>query len=404
MSFFSSLHPFITTLYVTALLLVIGLAFATVSSLLFQKIIYKKRYRPRYKQDYTPRCCIILPVKGIPKDLEKNLQAFTEIDYPDYSVIITVESHADPCLPVVEKITAAHEQFTLVIAGLATDCAQKNHNMLAALKEAGRPEIYVFADADIPPQNRWLHELVLPLSDPSLTATTGFRWLISNSATFGHLTHSNVNIFFLVLFGMVSLLKIGSILWGGSMAIRRKDFEELEVAKKWARSGVDDIAMARVLADNKRKSILVPLSVTPTDDLIDTATGTVTWCARQIMFLKAYHRGLWLALGLLVGLSLLFYLWLPAAVLIAAFTPLNFWQAGGGASLLFMLCDTLLTLLYPAMGPIPRFYRLFLLQPVLRITHLISYLKTLFKRSIVWAGIRYTLNSKGDVTRVERLT
>jgi hypothetical protein len=63
----------------------------------------------------------------------------------------------------------------------------------------------------------------------------------------------------------------------------------------------------------------------------------------------------------------------------------------------------LIVLLYPLMGPIPRFYKLFFLQPFLRFTHIVSYWNTMFARTIVWSGIRYTLNRAGDVTKVERL-
>ena len=400
---FSGFHPVIQIVYLVAILFVPALLGMTVLSLLFQKYFFRRRCLPHCDPAWRPRCTIILPVKGVPKDLARNLAAYDALDYPDYEVIITVESDDDPAVAVATPLVERSPRISLVVAGLATRCAQKNHNMLAAIRTASNPEVYVFADADIAPSGHWLRSLVVPLSNRSLSATTGFRWLISKEGRIGELTHTNVNAFILVLFGFVSLLRLGSICWGGSMAIRRHDFEELKVAEKWARSGVDDISLSQVLVRNGRRSILVPDCITHTDDLIETTAGTVNWCARQIMFLKAYHRPLWLMLGALWCVALLLQLLLPLAAVLALIGVCGFLACGGGAGAIFVLGDLLTTLLYRLMGPVPRMHRLVALQPFFRTTHLASYAKTLFSRSIVWSGIRYTLAFNGDVTRVERL-
>jgi len=395
---------FIKSMYSIAFILTGALFIATLGSVFYQRYFYKKFIRPGLDKNYKPRCSIILPCKGVPKDLDKNLQAYCDLDYPDYELLVTVESENDPAVPVVQSVVENNDNIQLVIAGYTKHCAQKNHNMLAAIKKATNPEVYIFADADIAPKTEWLEELILPLSDGKLTATTGFRWLVPEKADFGHLTHSNVNIFFLVLFGLASLLRVGSICWGGAMAIRKKDFDALGVAQKWARSGVDDISLSRVLFDNGKRSILVPASVTPTDDVIDTAKGTITWCARQIMFLKVYHRALYvLAVGGLWFMALLLYLLLPFSIVYSYISESSFLTSAGGASLVFIFGDTLITLLYPLYGPIPQYYKLFILQPFLRFTHILAYGKTLWSRRIVWSGIRYTMNFTGDVTKVERL-
>ena len=276
--------------------------------------------------------------------------------------------------------------------------------MLEAIKQAGTPEIYVFADADIAPEPHWLTELLLPLSDPRLTATTGFRWLISRKKGIGDMTHTNVNAFFLVLFGVASFIRLGSLCWGGSMAIRKKDFDDINVAGKWARSGVDDISMAQVLAANNRRSILVPYCITPSDDLLETSGSAINWCVRQVMFLKSYHRLLWIfGLGTLWIMVLTLYIWLPFSIVASIITEHSFVELGGLAPLAFMIIDMITVLLYPLFGPVPKFFRFILLQPYFRFTHIITYWRTIFSKSIVWSGIKYTLAFSGDVTKVERL-
>ena len=213
-------------------------------AILYQKFVYRFIARRTFDPAWQPRCAVVLPAKGICKDFEHNLEEYCNLDYPDYQLIVSVESETDSAVPVIQRVAAKHAKLKLIVAGLTWDCSQKNHNMLEAIKQAGDVDVYVFGDADIPPRADWLAGMILPLSSGKITAATGFRWLLPPHGTIGELSHANINLFIEVLFGTVSLLRLGSIVWGGSMAIRRKDFEELDVAGKWGRSGVDDISLA----------------------------------------------------------------------------------------------------------------------------------------------------------------
>jgi cellulose synthase/poly-beta-1,6-N-acetylglucosamine synthase-like glycosyltransferase len=280
---------------------------------------------------------------------------------------------------------------------------QKNYNLLAGLKEAGDPDVYVFADADIKPEPGWLRELVLPLADDKVAVTTGFRWLHARKGTLGELTHSYVNIFIYVLFTVACFFG-GVGLWGGSMAIRRKDFDELGVGGKWALAGVDDMSLSQLVYKARRKAVLVPPCVVQTDDLIQTVGGTVNWFERQIMYLKAYQKNLWFFLVFPVAsLALLMFLLLPFAV-IAAFIPGHtFFGAGGGAALLFYIGELFTVLFYPLLGKMYSFPKFILFWPILRFTHIISYALTFTTNTIIWAGIKYKLTFSGDVAEIDRL-
>ncbi len=373
-------------------------------SILYNRYIYSHILRRGFDSSYEPGCAIIVPCKGTPKGLEENIRAFCRVEYPKYELVLAVESNDDPAVPVLQKAIEGYDNASIVVAGYTKGCAQKNYNLLAALKKTNNPEVYVFADADIRPSGEWLRELLVPLSDPKLSATTGFRWLKAEKHGLGHYQHANVNAFFLTLFGFVSLFRMGSILWGGSMAIRRKDFEEFGIAEKWSRTAVDDFSMSQVLARSGCRSILVPPCITPTDDSIGTVSGTIRWVSRQIMFLKAYHRVLWIfGLGSLWFVAMILYLLLPASIVLSLFSERSFLQLGGGASLLFIGADMISSLLYRFFGPIKGYALYPFLQPFFRIGQLISFGKTLFARSILWSGIRYTLTFSGDVSKVERL-
>jgi ceramide glucosyltransferase len=388
-------------MFILGMAVVVGDFTAALFTVIYRNSIYKKK-RAKYDEKYTPYCSIVVPCKGIPKDFGNNLRGFLQLDYPEYEVIFTVEDAADAAVPEIKLIASEDSRVKFAVAGLATECAQKNYNMLAALKEVSdKSEVFVFADSDIKPAQCWLREIVLPLQDSKVTVTTGFRWLLSRTGSIGELCHAYVNIFIYTCFCAASYFG-GVGLWGGTMAIRRKDFEDLGVAKKWSRAAVDDMSLSAVVLKARKKAVVVPTCLTITDDLLPTVGATVSWFERQTMYLKSYQRPLWLItlpISLTAGILLCL---LPIAAVASLVTDLSFWELGGGASLAFILGHTIIALLYPAMGKMPFYGKFLLLQPYLRITQMVSYLKTWTTKTITWAGIKYKLAYNGDVKTLTR--
>ncbi len=393
---------FTKVLFVVALLFCTIEILATLFTILYQRYIYDRYLRPRYDEGFNPRCSIVVPCKGIPKDLGKNLRGFLELDYNNYEVIFVAESDHDSAVDVIQQICADNDNASLVVAGLSDKCAQKNHNMLAALDSANDPEIYVFADSDIKPAPNWLKELILPLSDEKVTVTSGFRWLQALKANAGELTHFYVNTFIYVTFTVACFFG-GVGLWGGSMAIRKKDFQLLGVAKKWSKAAVDDMSLSHLVYKNSKKAVIVPYCLTQTDDLLQGVGATISWFERQIMFLKAYQRPLWYVSLPLAIIGLIFLFLVPIALIGALlFENHTFLSLGGAAALLFLTGEAITGTLYPLLGKTPPLVKFLLFQPLLRLTHIASYFKTVVTNSIYWAGITYHLSRDGDVDTLER--
>jgi len=390
--------------FALGMLMVIGDFAATLFTIAYRRSIYK-RLRASYDPSYVPKCSVVVPCKGVPKNFGDNLRGFLQFDYPGYEVIYVTESAEDAAVPEIKKILSEDARAKFTVAGLSTRCAQKNHNMLAALREA-RPdsEVFVFADSDIKPGKQWLREIVLPLQNEKVSVTTGFRWLLPAKGALGELCHAYVNIFIYTCFCTASY--VGGVgLWGGTMAVRRRDYEELGVEKAWSRAAVDDMSLSTLVLKSKRKAVVVADCVTTTDDLLPTVGATVSWFERQIMYLKSYQRVLWvfpaLPMALLVGYLTLLLPYAAIAPLITA-EPATFMEQGGGASLIFILGHTAVAMLYPALGKMPYFGRFLLFQPVMRLAQMVSYFRTWTTRTITWAGIKYKLDFRGDVQNIDR--
>ena len=377
--------------------------FVTAFTILYQRFWYDRVFRRRYNESYAPRCSVILPCKGITKDFKSNLEAFLSLDYLNYEIIFALESEKDAAISIVQNLARNNPIASIAIAGLSTKCSQKNFNLLAALQKAKTPEVYVFADADISPDKNWLRELILPLSDPDVTVTTGFRWLTAVRGSTAEYVHTYINIFLYVLLTFINFFG-GTFLWGGSMAIRRKDFEDLKVGEYWSKTVVDDNSLSRIIMKNSRRSVVVPACITNSEDLIPSVRQGIVWFTRQIMFLKSYEKAVWFFGVLPLVVSALFlFLWLPVALIMSRGSAAVFFDMGGGASLIFIVGELITVSLYPLLGSMPKFHKFLVLQPFLRSTHIISSLRTIYTNKVIWSGVKYHLTFSGKVSRVERL-
>jgi ceramide glucosyltransferase len=376
---------------------------ATVFAVFYHRYIYKLRRR-RYDETLRPRCSIIIPCKGTPKDFKENLLTFTKLDYPSYEVIFAVESENDPAVAVINSvIESAPRCCSMVVAGLAKTCAQKNFNQLAAIKAAHNPEVYVFADADIGPGPNWLTELVIPLSDSSVTATTGFRWLMAEKSGLGGQAHAYQSNLLYVMFCFAASFSSLALLWGGSMAIRKKDFDELGVEKRWNETVVDDFSLSQIAMKAKKRTVLVSTCVTETDDSLNTFKQAIVWFKRQVMYLKAYHRKTWTFLAM-PGASILLFMqiWLPVSIIIAGFSNVSFFSIGGAGAALFAAGTLIAILAYPSLGRSPKFAASVVFQPLSLFSLLYASVNTIFTNTVVWSGVRYKMSSGGKVASVER--
>lgn len=398
----SGTHIVTKIIFYTGMTVILCDIIAAAFTAAYQKIIYPKM-RKRYDESYAPRCSIVVPCKGIPKNFGNNLRGFLQLDYQDYEVIYVVESETDDAVPEIQKIIAEDSRAKFTVAGLATMNAQKCHNMLAALKLVrDDAEVFVFADSDIKPEKNWLREIVLPLQDPKVTVTTGFRWLLSQHGTIGELCHSYINIFIYTCFNAACYFG-GVGLWGGTMAIKRKDYDALNVSDVWSRASVDDMSLSTLVLKNRKNAVLVPTCVTSSDDLLPTVGSSILWLERQAMYLKSYQRGLWvLTLPISIfGCALLCNI--PIALIASALNPERTFAAmGGWGGVIFLLCHTLCAFIYLKIGKMPHFAKFLILQPFLRFMKMIAYLRTWTTRTITWAGIKYKLKYNGDVKTLTR--
>ncbi len=358
--------------------------------------------RPEVPGD-EPSVAVILPVRGA-AHLAALIPRLRAQDYRRYRIVAAVESEDDPAFAILSA--AAREDgppLEVIVAGVAENTGQKVWNQLAALARL-KPddEVVAFIDADTLPTPLWLPRLVAVLVNSGRPVATGYRWMtpVDDRWSSAALAAAN-NALAALPRGALAL----TIVWGGSVAMRRATLEAICLADYWRGAISDDEQMglalrnAGLLAHAPRQGlILSPIACSWREFL--------EFGVRQYRFIYLHNWRDW-AVATVV-------LWLPIIALVLLTPSLAAGAVWAWASLVALVAlaeirTALRRSLQRALwneleGPRDdrRWRAERLLRPVWRLVHALSAAGAPLSRTIDWAGIRYHVNAPQDVVITHR--
>lgn len=358
------------------------------------------RRKSPLRREYAPRVRLVVPCKGLDLELEANLRALFELDYPSLELCFVVETADEPAVQVIQQLQARFNRIPsrIVFAGRAIHSGQKVHNLIAATREIS-PEIEVlaFADSDARPQPEWLLRLVERLENGKRAVATGYRWMRPVHSTWPNELLSAINNTIIGLAGPHGF----NLVWGGAWAIKVETFRKLGLPDRWEGTLSDDLVVARLTHEAGLKVGYEPhcLNNSPVDL---TADRFAEFLRRQHLVVRVYaplwwHCAFWLGAltnGTLWGSLALTAVWItigqawmyPAtvAVVLYALTVLkNFLTLG---------------IFRPFVRvPDAEFRRVARWNcwgwPVVSLANWLGVIAALTGRTIVWRGIHYKLIS-----------
>jgi ceramide glucosyltransferase len=374
----------------------------------FRYVAYVKRETSKSVSHYQPFVSVIAPSRGLEPGLEENLKVLLNQDYPLYEVLFVFDRENDPAVEVLRHLNTRNVNGKTVISGPATDSGQKVHNLRVAVEEVDpKSEVLVFVDTDARPGKLWLRHLVAPLADESLGASSGYRWFVPKRGGFASQLRSVWNA------SVASALgedRQKNFCWGGSTAIRRSVFDQLNIQERWQGSVSDDFTVTNVIKQAK-----LPIHFTPHCLVASIGDCDLTelfeFTTRQIKITRVYAPQLWKPL--LLGSSLFTLVFFGGILLL-----LTRIATGLPWLLLFLVLCVVF-----ALGAIKSVMRLrvieipladykselrrdlpahFFLWPVASLLYLYNAIAAGFSRRISWRGITYELKSPGEAVIISR--
>jgi len=359
---------------------------------------YVRRETSRPLPDFQPFVSVIAPGRGLEPGLSDNLRPLLTQNYPRYEVLFVFDAADDPGVEVVEQLRT-NVPTRIIIAGPATDSGQKVHNLrVATTRVDPKSEVLVFVDNDARPGGQWLKQLVAPLADEELGASSGYRWFVPEK---GGLASRLRGVWNASIASALGSDRTKNFCWGGSTAIRRTTFDRLAVNDRWRGTVSDDFTITSVLKEAK-----LPIHFTP--NCLVASVGDcdfkelLEFTTRQIKITRVYASHLWLPL--LLGSSLFTIVFFGGLILIGLHPRLSV---------------ALLLLLIFALGAAKSFIRFRAVSRVLETSHrdLVAHLVLWpfasllylynaivagFSQRITWRGITYELKSPREAVIISR--
>ncbi len=359
----------------------------------------------------TGRAAVFAPCKGLDVDLEGNLRALMEQDYPDFEVTFIVESAEDPACSVIRRVMADFPQVAarLIVAGPAIESGQKVHNLRVGTAHIAPDIKYLaFLDSDARPRREWLRMLVGCLSTPALGAVTGYRWFVPSAPTLANHALYSLNCDVMTLLGRSTYY----LVWGGSWAIRREVFDRLGFRTAWRGTLSDDLVASRLLRNARLPVRFEPAGVVASP--VDHRWASMMSFVRRQYMVGRYYVPHWWVFAL-VGATFTNAVWLiqaatavwglrggpippsiPAAVLAAL---LGIYVFRG-----FVRQDLVATY-FPERAEQLRAARCFdiVCNPIGGLVNWFAVVSSIFGRHIRWRGISYRVLPGGKVRTLRRL-
>lgn len=359
---------------------------------------YVRRETSRALPDFEPFVSVIAPTRGVEPGFEDNIRPLLSQIYPAYEVLFVFDDNADLAVQIVEQLGGR-----TVISGPAKGTGQKVHNLIAAVREIDpRCEVIVFVDTDARPDKNWLRQLVAPLADETLGASTGYRWFVPER---GGLASRLRGVWNASIASALGKNSGKNFCWGGSTAIRRSTFERLNVVDHWQGTVSDDFTITRVLKEAK-----LPIHFTP-NCLVPSAGDCgfqelLEFTTRQIKITRVYASQLWLPLLLGSALFCIVFfggivLWLvtgsvPVLVIVAFLFLL-------GAAKSFIRWRVVSIPLRDHRSKLNRdLLAHVFLWPFASLLYLYNTIVAGFSRRIKWRGITYKLKSSSEAVIISR--
>lgn len=253
------------------------------------------------QREYQPKAVIFVPCKGLDHEFEENLRPLFTQNYGEYEIIFITENETDPAHGVIaQMIGQSSRPAWLVVAGEATNRGQKIHNLCAGIEMLNtidrRTEVLVFADADARPGADWLAELVGPLGDKRIGATTGFRWFVpAVGGGWRRWITALLPSTILAVWNSGALALLGErsrFAWGGSMAIRRENFDKLRVLSRWDGAISDDYMLTGAVHEARQRIRFVPGALVKSP-LSISWSELFEFTTRQIRITRIYSPIVW---------------------------------------------------------------------------------------------------------------
>lgn len=276
----------------------VGASFFLTLVFLFCVIIFREKisHSPSaVKINRYPKISLLKPFKGVDDCIEENLESYYKLDYPDYEIIIGVETLSDPCVYFIEKVKRRYPNIkTVIIATGLHQMLNPKVDSLAKLAQRATGEIYWLNDANTRVKPDMLKRLVNEYErNNSKIVFSPIKGTGGNSIG-SIMENAYINLF--LSGGVISAWKLfhKTVIVGKSMFMEKASLDKLGGYKIFGKYLAEDYVMGQIYRENKMPVSTNCVWVTNynSSTSVKDFTGRVyRWCAMRFRLEPFFYLG-----------------------------------------------------------------------------------------------------------------
>ena len=124
------------------------------------------------KTSFRPAVSVLKPLRGLDPNTFEAFISQASQNYPEFELLFGVADNADPVIPEVRRLQAIFPEVPIRLLIGSEPLANGKAGVLANLARHARYSIWVINDSDIKVTDRYLPEIITPLSKPSISLVT----------------------------------------------------------------------------------------------------------------------------------------------------------------------------------------------------------------------------------------
>lgn len=366
----------------------------------------------RAERSWEPKVAVVLCLRGPDPFLGDCIRAVLAQEYPRYELHIVVDSEQDPAHAIARDLCgreAGHRVRITVLSERGESCTLKCSSVVQAVRQLDESfDVVALVDADTVPHPTWLRELVAPLGDDSVGATTGNRWYMPDDSGWGSLIRYVWN------GAAVVQMFCYRIPWGGSLALKTHVVRDSDLLDKWSNAFCEDTMLYRELRTLGLSVRFVPSLMMVNREQCSIG-GYYRWVRRQLLTARLYHPGF----KAVVGHGVITFLVPVVAVVLAAWAASRgdwhrvAWTGGGmaayelGLVLLLVSLERAVRRTVSVRGDSTRWIswtKAWKLLPAMVLTQLVytaALAGALTTRLVDWRGVQYRIGGPWKIQLVK---
>ncbi|WP_227789371.1 MULTISPECIES: glycosyltransferase family 2 protein [unclassified Nodularia (in: cyanobacteria)] len=387
--------------------LAILVIYPTLKVLNFISLFHSPSLEP-VQDEALPKAAIVLSLRGADPFLTDCVHALLNQNYPQYKVHIVIDSQEDPAWKIVNDTILQEQAINVQVNPLIfrhDTCSLKCSALVQAISQLDDSyEVVALLDADVVAHPNWLRELVAPLADNQVGATTGNRWYIPQIGKWGSLVRYMWNA------AAVIFMYIYQCPWGGSMALKLSVLRKAQLLETWKQGVSVDTPIHKALREIGLKVKFVPSVMMSNREECNFAQ-CLRFITRQLLVARLYNPN-WIVIASAVFISTLALLMIPPMLLFALINS-NFDTAilivGGavsyilGMALLLALGEQGVRRVLRDRGEPTESYSVLMMAkiliaiPLTQLVYAVTTISAILAQSVEWRGITYQIKDAWNI-------